>query len=288
MIEKDETGYYTESRIKWAIKKMRQQGILTDKDIKQGLKVRRKNEQSKAKKKRKQFYRSVLDLLHNGYSIGEIAAELGYKEETIRAKVFDLKKEGKITPEAIDKAREIRVEKEQKETNTLFSNYKNNLRRAERLYTGDIEPIDEQRNALVNELISAADELVATGQVSKEQLKLMFDVLIDANDIQVSNVLGISRIYLKMNNYQGAIYTLNYSRSLFSAEEDLKQIDKTLGVISEHKRRLEAIAMFQQKYSFDVIQKRTQIGTAELLALQNSLKSDKKSKMKEDNQEKVL
>ena len=288
MAKQDETGYFTEARIKHAIRRMKAQGIITDKDLKQGKKARKKDIKNKAKEKRKTISKTVLTMLLDGASTEEIASALGYKEETARLKISELKKQGKITDEQIKSARQKREESEKREKDVLYSNYKNNLNRARKWYKGDSEPTDAQINGLVGESLVAANQLVDRNLVSKDELKLMFDVLLEARKIDLSNVLGISKIYLKQSDFQNAVYTLNYSRSFFSEENDLKQIDTVVKSISLYRRKMEAVQMMQQKYPLDVIGQRTKLGTDEILALQTRVQNGpmqrKSSNKKEINE----
>lgn len=273
MAKRDETGYFSESKIKHAIRRMRKQGLISQKDIKKGKSARKKDIQDKARQKSKVLYAAVLKLAKQGYTAQEIADELGYKRETIWLKIADLKKQGKITQEDIDRERSNRKGKKEMQENENYSKYRKILSKARNLYEVYYGFPDDRINKTVREWIDSAKPILMDNIIKPEDFKFILDFLLCSAKPAIANILGITQLQVKMSNHQGAVYTLNYSRSFFEKEEDLKVIDDALGAISLYRRKTEAINMLHQQCPIDVIQKRTKLGTAEIIALQN--KEDK-------------
>lgn len=281
MAKRDETGYFTETKIKWAIRKMKQQGILTEKDLENYRNRKIKNKKAKGKKLKRDRDRNMIQLIQQGYSIEEIAAKLGYAESSVRGQITNLKKQGKLTNEGIKQARNNKRNEEQKEKDSILEGYKENLRKIGKIYYDNAQHTDDKINEVIRKLLVSANYLVGKGDyVTSEHLKLMLDTLLCARKIDVNNVIGIAGIHVKMEQLQSAMYTLNYSRSLFSEESELKKIDQATQTLVLYRKKREAMKLLQNKCPVDVIEQRTKLGIAEILALQNNANNSAASKEK--------
>ena len=260
MAKRDETGYFTETKIKLAIKKMKQQGILTEKDLENYRKNKTQSKRVKDRQLKRDKDKNMIQLVRQGYSVAEIATRLGCAESSVRNHIRNLKKQGRLTNEGIKKARNNRRNEEQKEEDSILKGYKTNLRKVEKMYSGHTQHTDDQINKVIRELIVAANYLVENGHyVTSEHLKLMLNTLLDAKKIDVNNVIGIAGIHVKMEQFQSAMYTLNCSRSLFSGEGELKKIDQATQILVLYRKKSEAMKLLQNKYPVEVVQQRTKL-----------------------------
>jgi DNA-binding NarL/FixJ family response regulator len=288
--ELDETGYFTESKIRRAIDKMKKQGILTEKDMRKSIKNRKKSNQNKKEQQRRKKDKEIKRLLLQGFTNKEIAEMIGYSESYTYAIIDRMKKEWKITEDEIKNARKQRREmqkreqgkqeeerKEQQKTGDakLVNAYKKKLETARKIVKASSDKYAyKQINGIVRELISLAERMQAKGMLKNEEIKIISEALFQAEKIDVNNVLGIGRLYLKNRNYQSSIYTLNYSKNFLTEDSDLQRVSKALETIKIYQRKMEAEQLLRKGYSLEVIQQRTKLSIGDLIEIKNkSLKS---------------
>ena len=114
MTELGKDKNYTKSMIQHAIVKMKQQGAITEKDIKQGRKIREESKHLKTQEGREKKEKEIIYLLMVGLSGKEIGEKLGYSEATVNSYVSRLRKQGKVSDEEIRKSRQRRREEQKK------------------------------------------------------------------------------------------------------------------------------------------------------------------------------
>ena len=284
MAELDETGYFSEAKIRRAIDKMKKQGILTEEDIQKSRKIRKKSNQKENEQKRRKKENKIQKLLLQGFTNKEIAEILGYSNSYIFAITDRMKKERQITEDEIKNAREKKKEgkaeeerKEQPKTGDekLANNYKKKLEKARKIAKGTCDKYtDKQINGIVHDLRSLAEKMQAKSVLKNEEIKIISEALFCAEKIDVNNILGIVRLYLKNRNYQSCIYTLNYSKNFLTEDSDLQRVSGALEIIKRYQRKMEAEQLLRKGYSFEVVQQRTKLSFGDLLEIKNkSLKN---------------
>lgn len=286
----DETGYFTEATIKYTIKKMYVQGLITEKQLKQGKTAKKREKQKKRESERKKEDKQIIGLLYEGLTAKEIALEIGITPKTLSKKVARLKREGRITEEQMKEAGKRRKEQDDKKQSELkkqsekeIKTYEEKLRRAKKIPLVDVEVSDLKINKLVQELIELATEMHYKGKLNAEDIKVISKALFEAVEMEINNVLGVARLYLLINRNQDAIQMLNYSKQLFIEGEELDQINQAIGLIEHYRRKISALELLKSgRYSIEEIERRTKLPLSEIIELRNGQKQSSTDKNNEE------
>lgn len=267
--ELDEDGYLTETMVKTTIKKLKNNGEVTDEEIKKWKNNRKKELQRERNKDKRRYDKKIISLLKKGYLEKEIAEELGKSVASISHRVSRLKSEGKITDEEIKEAREKRKEKEERERQESKKQEEKKKEQKEMKYEEYKEQMREilklesrlaQKNieTFISEFVEVSKKQQEKGKLTIEELKELDD-LIFMSKINIKEVLEVVRLHQKLHDYRGGLYFLNSINSFLEGEdkEKIKQVIETMKI---GEKKVVALKMFREgNHTLDEIHSTTRI-----------------------------
>lgn len=317
MASEDETGYFTVYRIKSAMKRMQEKGILTNRQIQKTKKEKRKERKKQIDKKMRKIDKELIKLLLKGLKLKEMAVELGYAESTITKKITKLKSEGKITQEQIEEARKNRKqrdniekaqkreqekqEKEEKERQELktqreqekeYNLYKKYLRDLQLIYKLESKYTEEDKKELVSKTIKLAIQMQQNGKLETKDLEIIANAIFVLDKVDANNILKIARLYLRCKSYQSAINLLNSSKEFLNEDEECKKIElavKNIKLMMKNKQAIELLR--EERCSIEEICRRTSLSLAEIVELKQKLsnkENQESNEIENDLEDEVL
>lgn len=234
--------------VKLTIKKLKENGDVTDKEIQKWKANRQKETKKERNKDKKRYNKQIIALLKKGYLEREIAEKLGKSLSTISNRVSLLKSEGKITEEEIKEARKIRrnleeqIEgkiEEQEEIN--YKKYKEQMRKIMNL---EIKTSSQEIVHFIREFIEASKKKQEKGRLTQEELKELDDLIFMAK-ININEVIEVVRLHQKLHDYRGGLYFLNSINSLLEGE-DKEKVQQIIEIMRKGEKKTIALQMLRE------------------------------------------
>ena len=254
----DEDGYLTEAMVQKTIKKLKENGEVTDKEIKKWKANRQKETKKERNKDKKRYDKQIIDLLKKGYLEREIAVELGKALTTISVRVSLLKNKGKITEEEIKTARQTRGKREDEIKGQEEDTYKEYMKKAKKVINLETKWSDEKIATFIDEIIKITKKQQDKGKLKLEELKQL-DELIFITKTDIKIVLEVVRLHLKSHDYKGGLYFLNSINNDLEGE-DKEKIKQVIETMKKGEKKITALQMLKEgNHTLDEIHSVTRI-----------------------------
>lgn len=201
---------------------------------KQEEKQRNELQQSIRKENKNRKEEEFRNLLLQGLSVEEIGERIGCLKETVYVYITRLKKQGKISDEEIKKAKNQRSEEQKK-----VKNYKRSLDIAVKIVHEPEMYTSKQINHHIQKIIDIACQMQKKGLLRTEEIQIISAALFQADEVDLNNVLGIARLYLRKKEYQESIDTLSYSKQFLMKDDEFKRVNEALQMVEAYKQKME-------------------------------------------------
>lgn len=240
------------------IKKLKENGEVTDKEIKKWKANRQKETKKERNKDKKRYDKQIIDLLKKGYLEREIAVELGKALTTISVRVSLLKNKGKITEEEIKTARQTRGKREDEIKGQEEDTYKEYMKKAKKVINLETKWSDEKIATFIDEIIKITKKQQDKGKLKLEELKQL-DELIFITKTDIKIVLEVVRLHLKSHDYKGGLYFLNSINNVLEGE-DKEKIKQVIETMKKGEKKITALQMLKEgNHTLDEIHSVTRI-----------------------------
>lgn len=230
--------------VKETIKKLKQNGDVTDKEI-QKWKANRQKETRRERNKDKKIYdKQIIALLKKGYLEKEIAEKLGKALSTISNRVSLLKSDGKITGEEIKEARKIRKNQEDQVKQQEEISYEEFKEQMRKIMSLERKTSSKKIVNFIKEFIEASKKQQEKGILTQEELKELDDLIFMAK-INIKEVIEVVRLHQKLHDYRGGLYFLNSINSLLEGE-DKEKVQQIIETMKKGEKKVIALKMLHE------------------------------------------